>query len=118
MEKCKTTVTPIATGTKLSKEDKGPTIGPSLYKKLVGSIMYMTTTRPYFMYGVSLISRFMDSPKVSHWKIWKRILRYIVGTTDYGILYSSLDNRLLIGYTDRNFERILYDRKNTSSYAF
>ena len=58
--------TPIAIGTKLSKEDKGPTVNPSLYKKLVGSLMYLIATRPNIMYGVNFISRFMESPKGSH----------------------------------------------------
>ena len=66
MEKCKPINTPIATGIKLSKEDKGPTVDPTLYKTLVGSLMYLTGTRPYITYGVSLISRFMESPKGSH----------------------------------------------------
>ena len=66
MEKCKPTNTPIATGTKLSKEDKGPIIDPSLYKKLVGSLMYLIDTSPYITYGVGLIFGFMESPKGSH----------------------------------------------------
>jgi hypothetical protein len=79
--------TPIATCTKLSKQDEGTTIDYTLYKRLVGSLMYLTTTRPNIMYAVNLISRFMENHKISHWKVGKRILRYIAGTTnmEFGI---------------------------------
>ena len=59
--------TPVITSLKLSKDDDGSTIDPTVFKRLVGSLIYLTTTRTDIMYGVSLISRFMDSPKYSHW---------------------------------------------------
>ena len=73
-------------GMKLNQDDKGSNINPALYKKLIDNLMYLTATRPYIMFGVSLISRFMKSPKVSHWQCPKRILMYIRGTENYGIL--------------------------------
>jgi hypothetical protein len=89
MEKCKPADTPIALGTKLRKEDVGSTVNSTLYKQLVGSLMYLTTTRPDIAYATSFISRFMESPKDSHWKVGKRILRYIAGTTTYGLWYTT-----------------------------
>ena len=85
MLNCKPVVTPIATGIKLNKEDDGSKVDPMMYKRLVGSLMYLTTTRPDIMFAVSLISRFMETPKSTHWKYGKRILRYIAGTTNFGI---------------------------------
>ena len=85
MLKCKPTVTPITTGTKLSKEDDGSKVDPTMYKRLVESLMYLTTTRPDIMFAVSLISRFMESLKNTHWQDGKIILRYITGTTNFGI---------------------------------
>ena len=67
MSNCKTAPTPVITGLKLSKADEGSTIDPTLFKRLVGSLMYLIATRPDIMYGVSLISRLMESPKDSHW---------------------------------------------------
>ena len=84
MSNCKTTPTLVITSLKLSKDDDGSTIDPMLFKILVGSLMYLTTTRPDVMYGVSMISRFMESPKDSHWQAGKRILRYVNGTIDLG----------------------------------
>jgi hypothetical protein len=57
--------TPVITILKLSKEDKGSKVYPTLFKRLVGSIMYLTTTRPDIMYRVSIISRFMENSKES-----------------------------------------------------
>ena len=85
MDKCKPTDTPIATGTKLRKQDEGPTVNSTLYKRLVGSLMYLTATRPDLMNAVSFISRFMESPKDSHWKVGKIILRYVASKIDYGL---------------------------------
>ena len=80
--------TPVITGSQLSKEDRGSKVDPTLFKRLVGSLMYLTMTRLDIMYGVSLISRFMETPKESHWKEGKRILRYVNGTKDFYIRYS------------------------------
>ena len=71
----------------MSKDDEGYTVDPTLFKMLVGSLMYLTAIRPNIMYGVSLISRFMESPKDSHWQAGKRILRYVNGTKNLGIMY-------------------------------
>ena len=77
MSNCKEAPTPVIIGLKLSKDDDGSTVDPTLFKRLVGSLMYLTTTRPDIMYGVILISRLMESPKDSHWQVGIRILRYV-----------------------------------------
>ena len=87
--------TPVIPGLKLSKDDEGSIVDPMLFKRLVGNLMYLTTTRPNIRYGVSLISRFMESPKDSHWQAGKRIPRYVSGTKDLGILYSTSENSLV-----------------------
>lgn len=107
MENGKPVVTPIAIDTKLSKDDHGSDIDPTLFKKKFGSLMYLTTARPNIMFGVSLISRFMESLKSTHWLVEKRILRYGASTTNYGILYASdLDFKLTV-YTHSDLEAIL-----------
>ena len=118
MQNCKPAVTPMATGTKLSKYDEGSYVDPTLYKRLVGSLMYLTTTRPDIMFAVSIISRFMEAPNSAHWQAGKRILRYIVGTINYGIRYTSSLNFELIRYTDSDFAGSVDDRKSTSGYVF
>jgi hypothetical protein len=66
MEECNPTKTPIPLGTKLSKKYEGPTVDSTLYKSLVGNLLYLTTTRPNIIYAANLFSRFMESPKDSH----------------------------------------------------
>ena len=85
---------------------------------MVGSLMYLTATRPNLMYAINLISRFMESPKESHWKVGKRILRYVAGTLGYGLWYTHTLDITLTGYIDSDFASSLNDRKSTSGYAF
>eukprot|EP00253_Pinus_taeda_P031676 PITA_31676 len=70
MQDSKAAITPIVMGLKLSKEDSSKVFDPSLYKSIVGSLMYLTATRPDIMFAVSLISRFMERPKGAHWHDW------------------------------------------------
>eukprot|EP00253_Pinus_taeda_P003275 PITA_03275 len=77
MQECKATITPTVMGLKLSKENSSKDFDPSLYKSIVGSLIYLTTTRPDIMFVVSLISKFMERPKEAHWQAVKRILRYV-----------------------------------------
>ena len=63
--------TPIATGTKLSKDDEGLDVNPTLFKRFFGSLMYLTTIRPDIMQGVIFISIFMETPKDTYWSAGK-----------------------------------------------
>eukprot|EP00253_Pinus_taeda_P023494 PITA_23494 len=83
MQECKAAITPTVMGLKLSREDSSKDFDPSLYKSIVGSLMYLTATRPDIMYAFSLISRFMERPKEAHWQAAKRILRYVKGAISW-----------------------------------
>ena len=63
MQNNKPSSTPTIMGLKLRKEECSKNVNLTLYKSMVGSLMYLTATRPDIMYAVSLISRFMDTPK-------------------------------------------------------
>ncbi|KAA0055552.1 putative mitochondrial protein [Cucumis melo var. makuwa] len=65
-------------GLKLSKHDASEPFDATIYKSLVGSLVYLTTTRPNLMFSVNLFRRFMASPKRSQWEAGKRVLRYIL----------------------------------------
>ena len=114
----KAAVTPTVMGLKLSKEDSSKDFDPSLYKSIAGSLMYLTTNRLDIMHAVSLISRFMERPKETHWHEAKMILRYVNGTKGYDILYSSYENFKLTGYTDSDWVGSVDDRKITFGYVF
>jgi hypothetical protein len=88
MEDCNPTETHIPLGRKLRKQDEGPAVDSTLYKSLVGIMLYLTTSRSDVMNAVGFVSRFMESPKDFHWKMAKRIMRYVVGTLNFGLWYS------------------------------
>jgi hypothetical protein len=92
MENCKPMSTPINTNEKFFVEDGAEKVDAKSYRSLVGSLMYLTTTRPDIMQVVSLISRFMQSPSKIHVGEEKIILRYVYGTSNFGIWYTSTDN--------------------------
>ena len=70
-------VYPMETGTKLSVQDEGVKIDGTLYRQLVGSLIYLTTTRLDIIFAVGIISKFMVDPKQIHWLAAKQILRYL-----------------------------------------
>jgi hypothetical protein len=73
MEECNPAETLIPLGTKLSKKDEGPTVDPTLYKSLVGSLLYLTTTRPDIVYAASLVSRFMETSTAAKWLVLRLV---------------------------------------------
>ncbi|KAJ7971537.1 Retrovirus-related Pol polyprotein from transposon TNT 1-94 [Quillaja saponaria] len=110
--------TPMECGVKLSKHDVGEKVDPTLFRSLVGSLRYLTCTRPDILYAVRVVSRYMESPTFTHMKTAKRILRYLRGTLDYGLFYSSSHIIDLVGYCDSDFAGDLDDRKSTTGFVF
>jgi len=85
MVNCKPVLTPIVTGTKISKKDEGSYVDSNLYKRLVESRMYLIATILDIMFVVIFISILMETLKSTHCQEGKRILRSFLGTTNYGI---------------------------------
>ncbi|KAJ7962054.1 Retrovirus-related Pol polyprotein from transposon TNT 1-94 [Quillaja saponaria] len=110
--------TPMECGVKLSKHDVGEKVDPTLFRSLVGSLRYLTCTRPDILYALGVVSRYMESPTSTHMKTAKRILRYLRGTLDYGLFYSSSHIIDLVGYCDSDFAGDLDDRKSTTGFVF
>jgi hypothetical protein len=74
MEDCIRVNTPVECGVKMSKNDEGEKISSITFKSLVGSLRYLTYTRVDILFGVGLVSRFMKTPVMTHFKALKRIL--------------------------------------------
>ena len=89
-----------------------------MYRQMVGSLNYLTTTRPDISYYVSVLSQFMAKPHESHWNAAKVVLRYLKGTLDYGIKYTDASDVELTGYSDSDWAGNLDDRRSTTGYAF
>jgi hypothetical protein len=117
MSDCKPATTPFLSGVKLEDEKDSPLADCTLYRQLVGSLLYLTHSRPDLSYVVGIVSRYMQEPHEIHWKAAKRILRYVQGTINYGIHYSTACTLDLIGYTDSDWAGDSIDRKSTSGYV-
>lgn len=111
---------PIVPGIKITKEiGNDERTDKSHYRQLIGCLLYLTTaTRPDLSYVVSLLSRFMENPSAKHMLLAKRVLRYLKGTTDFGILYKKGEINELVAYTDSDYAGDMDDRKSTSGYVF
>eukprot|EP00253_Pinus_taeda_P003559 PITA_03559 len=79
MEDCKPAPSPFQSGVKLSVSCTYPEVDATLYRQLVGKLLYLTHTRPDLSFVVGLVARFMQNHRESHWKAAKRILRYVRG---------------------------------------
>ena len=110
--------TPMEPYLKLNKEEGELLKDERRFRQLVGSLIYLTTTRPEIAFPVSIISQFMQSPRTPHLDAAKRILRYVKYSLDYGLLYKRSSDFMLRGYTDADWAGDTNDRRSTSSYCF
>ena len=110
--------TPAPTHVKLSKDENGVKVEQSLYKSMIGSLLYLTASRPDITFVVGVCARCQAEPKVSHINQVKRILKYVSGTCDYGLLYSHDSSSILVGYCDADWAGSADDRKSTSGGCF
>ncbi|XP_070010142.1 secreted RxLR effector protein 161-like [Nicotiana sylvestris] len=109
--------TPIATATQLDMNEIGSTVNQTMYRDIIGSLLYLTASRHDIVFCVGLCARFQSNPKESHLKATKITLRYLKGTQDLVLYYPSGDNFYLIGYADADYAGYLVDRKSTSGMA-
>lgn len=118
MTACNSTITPMDKETKLMKNPGGQEVNNIMFKQIIGSLMYVTATRPDIMHSVSLVSRFLENPQEQHLIAAKKILRYLKGTQDFGIFYRKGVQGQLTGYVDSDFAGDPDDRKSTTGYIF
>ena len=114
MESSKDAKTPMSTNTKLDKDENGINIDQKMYRGMIGSLLYLTASRPDIMFSVCLCARYQAAPKESHLVAVKRIFRYLQGTKDLGLFYPRDSNLDLIGYSDADYAGCKTDRKSTS----
>jgi len=106
--------TPAATHLKLTKDESGIFVDQSMYRSMIGSLLYLTASRPYITFAVGVCARYQVEPKTSHLTQVKRIVKYINSTSDYGILYSHSGNSTLMGYCDADWAGSADGRKSIS----
>ncbi|XP_057770881.1 uncharacterized mitochondrial protein AtMg00810-like [Salvia miltiorrhiza] len=109
----KTVKIPMNTNWKLDPEKVEKSVSPTKYREIIGSLIYLTASRPDIAFAVGVCARYQSDPKEAHIDATKRMLRYIKGTPNIGLWYPANDDFKLIGYTDLDFARCAIDRKST-----
>ena len=117
MTDCKPCSTPVDTQAKLSADLGAPVADPTAYRSLAGALQYLTFTRPDLTYAVQQVCLHMHDPRESHLAALKRLLRYVRGTVDLGLVLHRSSSTELVVYTDADWAGCPDTRKSTSGYA-
>ena len=118
MEDCRPMATPMITNWKKIDTLEDDEADPTLYRQLVGSLMYLVNTRPNICYAVNTLNLFMVEPRRAHWAAAKHILIYLRGIVEYGLKYTKGNEIQLSGFTDADWAGSTVDQKSTSGYCF
>ena len=110
--------TPMSSSTKLNVDSSGVEMSPTLYRSIIESLLYLTTSRPDIAFSIDVCARYQVAPKESHLTAVKRIIRYINETLDYGLWYSKDSNACLVGYSNADWVGSVDDRKSTLGGCF
>jgi hypothetical protein len=118
MLECKSMNTPMEMSLKLLVNTSSKLIDATLYRHIVGSLMYLTNTRPYFFFAMNTLSQFLVEPIHVHLVAAKHVMRYLKGTLDCGLSYDGDHYFTLSGYTNSDWDGSVSDRKRTSRCCF
>jgi Reverse transcriptase (RNA-dependent DNA polymerase) len=117
MDDSKPLGTPLRLSTKLTAD--GEPLEASRYAQLVGSLMYLSIcTRPDISQAVGALARYMTKPTSTHWQAAKGVLRYLNGTSTYGIIFGGNASLDLMAYCDADYAGDLDSRRSTTGYVF
>ena len=118
MEDCKSTSTPMNQKEKFSKNDGADKVDGGLHKSLISHLMYLIAIRCNIMFAISSLSRFMHCSSETHFQAAKRVIRNIIGTTNYGIKYCYCQNFMLHGFSDSDWAGSNDDMRSTTGFCF
>ena len=108
--------TPMCPNTTLSLTSGSVMDDPTRYRMAVGSLQYLSLTRPHISFAVNKLSQYMHQPTTEHWTAVKRVLRYLSGTRSHGITFSSRHNPTLHAFTDADWAGNRDDYTSTGAY--
>jgi len=114
MKNAKHMATPMSTTCYLDKDETGKSIDITQYRGMIGSLLYLSASRPHIMFSMCMCARFQSNPKQSHLSAVKRIERYLLSTMNISLWYPKNSTCNLIGYSDSDFAGSKTDRKGTS----
>ncbi|GKA69342.1 retrovirus-related pol polyprotein from transposon TNT 1-94 [Tanacetum coccineum] len=115
LEESKPMKTLMSSDTKLTEDEECESVDSTKYRGMIGSLLYLTASRPDIMFSVCLCARFQEAPKTSHLKAVKCIFRYIKGTTHLGLWYPKGTGIETVVYTDSDHAGDYVDRKSTDA---
>lgn len=120
MKDCNPVQIPMDAGVKLAKSEEERMIEATSYRKTVGCLRYLLHTRPDMSFCVGVLSRYMQSPRESHGVALKQCLRYLKGSTAYGLTFerSSSHTKRIIGYSDSSYNVDPDDGRSTTGHIF
>uniref|UniRef100_A0A2N9HX12 Reverse transcriptase Ty1/copia-type domain-containing protein n=1 Tax=Fagus sylvatica TaxID=28930 RepID=A0A2N9HX12_FAGSY len=110
--------TPVEYNNRLNTHDGEPLPDATLYRQPVGSLVYLTITRPDISYAIHIVSQFMAAPRSLHYAAVLQILRYLKGTLFHGLHFSSQSSLTLQAYSDADWAGDPTDRRSTTGYCF
>ncbi|CAM8997177.1 unnamed protein product [Rhodiola kirilowii] len=105
---------PIVTHVKIAKDEVGTSVDQTLYRSMIGSLLYLTANRP----DVGVCARYKENPKESHLMNVKRIIKYVCGRVDCGLWYPKDTSSHLVGYCNADWAGNVENRKSTSGKYF
>ncbi|XP_021715540.1 uncharacterized protein LOC110683467 [Chenopodium quinoa] len=114
LDNAKTNNTLMGIATRLDEDPTGTCVNQSIYRGMIGSLLYLKASRPDISFSVGLCARFQANPKESHLKAVKRILRYLKGAYDLSLFYPRSDFFDLNGFNVADYVGDLVNRKSTS----
>ncbi|KAJ9546342.1 hypothetical protein OSB04_018885 [Centaurea solstitialis] len=106
--------TPMPKNFQLNADSSGKPVDQKTYRAIIGSLLYLTASRPDIVFSTGVCARFHCDPRDSHLSAVKRILRYLKGTPDFGLWYPKDSGFELIAYTDSDHAGCKLNRKSTS----
>ncbi|GKV37176.1 hypothetical protein SLEP1_g45235 [Rubroshorea leprosula] len=118
MSNCRPVSTPSVSGVKYQAIDGSTNVDAGVYRSMIGSLLYLSATRPDIMHAVSFLSRFMHSPTEVHLKGVKRIFRYLKATAGFGVFYPRAEKIKLLGFCDGDWVGSEDDMKSTIGFCF
>ncbi|KAG6499797.1 hypothetical protein ZIOFF_039589 [Zingiber officinale] len=110
--------TPLDVNTRLHRDEGTCLSDPRPFRTLVGSLIYLTITRPDIAFSVGMVSRYMQEPRKPHFEEAKKILKYVNSTLNLGLLYEKGVEFSLQGFANADFGGDLDDRRSTSGFVF
>lgn len=113
MANCAAVTTAMVTGRKFTAGDGKLMEDPCLYRKAIGSLQYLTSTRPDIAYSINKLSQFLANPTETHFQGVKRIFQYLQGTKQLGLLIKPVQNFRLVAFTDADWATDTDDRRST-----